>query len=73
MAKGKITNIESLDRALSPQEIYLLNENGILYTQLKKHGGHTADCAAEGVGEGMWHGKCDCGWAEIEKGRHYSP
>ncbi len=42
--------------------------------QLKKHGGHTADCACHGGyytqpgGGNFTANPCDCGWAKIEKG-----
>ena len=35
-----------------------------LRTQLKRHGGHAADCAARGIHYPI---TCDCGWAKIAK------
>lgn len=49
------------------KQITTLNE------QLAKHGGHTAECTwhlmgfYDGAGEPKRHGKCDCGWAEIDE------
>ena len=48
-----------------------------LRTQLKKHGGHTAECvnhkntwtgSADAGGHHPDKRKCDCGWDEIAKG-----
>ena len=47
--------------------------------QLKKHGGHTAECASRGqyiakkTGFRWVKKKCDCNWAEIAKGGHRHP
>ena len=37
-----------------------------LKNQVKLYGGHTSDCA---VSRPFTAEKCDCGWAEIEKGK----
>jgi len=43
-----------------------------LKTDLAKFGGHTDECASRPPSEEVWvkgcEPKCDCGWAEIEKG-----
>ena len=45
-----------------------------LRAQLKKHGGHTAECAVHEYRKVGYGGirepehECDCNWAEIEKG-----
>ena len=36
--------------------------------QLKKHGGHTAECLITRLNTPSVRVSCDCGWAEIEQG-----
>ncbi len=66
--------------ALGKEIVELDKQIATLRAQLQRFGGHTAECAYpveqfkynpgdEPYGtHTIWHKKCDCGWAEIEKG-----
>jgi len=46
--------------------IYLRQDIANLKAQIAIYGRHTAECISDPEYPGRW--KCDCGWAEIEKG-----
>lgn len=55
--------------ALGKEIVDLDKQITTLREQLAKHGGHTVQCKTKwhDYSTGTGWGRCDCGWAEIEK------
>jgi len=50
------------------REAYERTSFAAIQAQLRKHGGHTDECASVDVRPGSGQLDCDCGWAAIEEG-----
>ncbi len=79
--KAQVSNLKSRGEDDRRAIGRLVEQITTLRAQLERHGGHTAECASiakrfrynpgdEPYGtHTVWHKECDCGWAEIAKGK----